>query len=228
MNGVRFAGAVAIGAMVGLAGPALAHETGAAHDHAHDHGHDHNHAHDPGQADPLISKGYFEDSQIGARDLSDWAGDWQSVYPLLVDGTLDQIMAHKAEHGDKTADEYRAYYDIGYKTDVYRITIDGATVTFYQGDTSAAGEYATDGQEILTYAKGNRGVRFIFEKQSGDADAPQFIQFSDHIIAPQKSDHFHLYWGDDRAALLEEVTNWPTYYPSTLTADQIVAEMQAH
>ncbi|MGD9866165.1 MAG: ZinT/AdcA family metal-binding protein, partial [Pseudodonghicola sp.] len=30
------------------------------------------------------------------------------------------------------------------------------------------------------------------------------------------------------AALLEEVTNWPTYYPSTLSADQIVHEMMAH
>lgn len=32
----------------------------------------------------------------------------------------------------------------------------------------------------------------------------------------------------DRAALLEEVTNWPTYYPAALTADEIVAEMLAH
>lgn len=218
------AGALAISAMMGLSAPALAHETGAAHDHAHDHSHDHDHAH----ADPQIAKGYFEDSQIAARELSDWAGDWQSVYPLLSDGTLDPVMAHKAEHGDKTADEYRAYYDIGYKTDVDRITIEGAKVTFYRGDASVAGDYASDGYEVLTYAKGNRGVRFIFEKQSGDADAPQFIQFSDHIIAPQKSGHYHLYWGNDRAALLAEVTNWPTYYPSALSAQQVVDEMQAH
>ena len=71
-------------------------------------------------------------------------------------------------------------------------------------------------------------MRFIFQKTAGDDDAPQFIQFSDHKIAPEKTDHFHLYWGNDRAALLEEVTNWPTYYPSRLDADQIVEEMLAH
>ncbi|MFT4014271.1 MAG: ZinT/AdcA family metal-binding protein, partial [Paracoccus sp. (in: a-proteobacteria)] len=82
--------------------------------------------------------------------------------------------------------------------------------------------------EILTYEKGNRGVRFIFRKTGGDAAAPGFIQFSDHNIAPVKSDHFHIYWGDDRAALLQEVTNWPTYYPSALSTEEVVSEMQAH
>jgi zinc transport system substrate-binding protein len=71
-------------------------------------------------------------------------------------------------------------------------------------------------------------VRFIFEKTEGDADAPQFIQFSDHRIAPAASDHYHLYWGNDCEALLSEVTNWPTYYPAALSANAIVAEMIAH
>ena len=47
-------------------------------------------------------------------------------------------------------------------------------------------------------------------------------------IAPGAADHYHLYWGDDRAGLLEELTNWPTYYPAALSADAIVAEMIAH
>src|SRR5690606_5898601 len=42
------------------------------------------------------------------------------------------------------------------------------------------------------------------------------------------SDHYHLYWGGDRAALLEEVTNWPTYYPSSMKAGEIVSEMKAN
>jgi zinc transport system substrate-binding protein len=193
-----------------------------AHDHKHDHGHDHSHA------EKSVQDGYFEDAQVQSRPLSDWQGDWQSVYPLLADGTLDPVMAHKAEHGDKTAGEYRAYYETGYKTDVDRIAIAGDRVTFRRGDQSVQGRYESDGHEILTYAKGNRGVRFIFEKVGGDEAAPRFIQFSDHRIAPEASDHYHLYWGDDRAALLEEVTNWPTYYPASLDAEGIVAEMTAH
>lgn len=220
---LRHAAALATGALLALSAPALASDTA---EKSHDHDHDHSHAESKQQAE--IYKGYFEDSQIEARALSDWEGDWQSVYPYLMDGSLAPVMEHKAEHGDKTAEEYRAYYEIGYATDVDRIEIAGDQVTFHEGDSSVSGTYADDGYEILTYKKGNRGVRFIFQKTEGDEDAPDYIQFSDHRIAPAKADHYHLYWGDDRAALLEEVTNWPTYYPADLTVDQIVEEMTAH
>lgn len=210
------------------AAPALA-ETAKSHDHSHsdDHAHDHTHSHDHG-TDARIYQGYFEDAQVADRPLSDWAGDWQSVFPLLQAGALDGVMAHKAEHGDKTADQYRAYYETGYRTDVDRIEITGDHVTFHSAKGAVSGQYASDGYEILTYAKGNRGVRFVFAKVSGDAGAPGFIQFSDHKIAPDAADHYHLYWGDDRAKLLGDVTNWPTYYPAKLTAGQIAEEMSAH
>ena len=135
---------------------------------------------------------------------------------------------HKADHGEKTAEEYKAYYEVGYKTDVNRIVIDGDRVAFHGANGVAEGRYASDGYEILTYKKGNRGVRFIFRKTEGDAGAPGFIQFSDHRIAPSKSDHYHLYWGEDRQEILQELTNWPTYYPATLNGDEIVHEMTAH
>lgn len=192
------------------------------------HDHDGQEAHGHSHGDDQIYKGYFKDDQVKERALSDWAGDWQSVYPYLQDGTLDPVMAHKAEQGDKSADAYKAYYEIGYRTDVERIEISGDTVTFFKEGKPLEARYAGDGHEILNYEAGNRGVRFIFKKTEGDADAPQYIQFSDHKIAPEASDHYHLYWGDDRAALLEEVTNWPTYYPSSLDAKEIVREMIAH
>ena len=204
--------------------PAAAGQSGETHKHDHSHAHDHGHDH----GGKSVSKGYFEDDDIADRTLSDWEGDWQSVYPYLVDGTLDPVMAHKADHGKKTAKEYKAYYDVGYKTDVTRIVIDGDRVAFHGANGVAQGRYASDGYEILTYNAGNRGVRFIFRKTEGDADAPGFIQFSDHRIAPALADHYHLYWGDDRAALLEEVTNWPTYYPASLSGEEIVREMMAH
>jgi zinc transport system substrate-binding protein len=193
---------------------------GQAHGHAN---HDHS-----AEAERNVYKGYFEDDQIAERTLADWQGDWQSVYPLLVDGALDPVMAHKADHGEMTAQQYRAYYETGYRTDVDRIVIDGDTVAFHRAGGTVQGRYAGDGFEVLTYKRGNRGVRFIFEKVEGDAAAPRYIQFSDHRIAPAAADHYHLYWGDDRAALLQEVTNWPTYYPSALSRDEIVAEMLAH
>ena len=47
-------------------------------------------------------------------------------------------------------------------------------------------------------------------------------------IAPKTVSHYHLYWGDDRAKVLEELTNWPTYYPASYSGDDIVHEMIAH
>ncbi|WP_019565365.1 metal-binding protein ZinT [Agrobacterium sp. 10MFCol1.1] len=221
----RVTGALAIGSMLLMTAPALAagkDKTSTAHSHSHDH------SHSQTEAEKQIYKGYFEDAQVKPRMLSDWEGDWQSVYPYLLNGSLDGIMAEKAAHGDKTAAEYRAYYEIGYKTDVNRITIKGDNVAFYKEGKPTQGTYVSDGQEILTYKKGNRGVRYIFKKTGGDADAPQFIQFSDHTIAPKKAGHYHLYWGNDRKALLDEVTNWPTYYPFQMDGPEIVEEMAAH
>ena len=193
----------------------------------HDHDHDHAHAND--EAAKQIYAGYFEDDQVKARELSDWAGDWQSVYPYLLDGTLDEVFTAKAEKDNSmSAAEYKDYYTIGYKTNVARIVIDGDQVTFTKDGQSLGGKYVSDGHEILTYEKGNRGVRYIFKLTEPAEDLPQYIQFSDHGIFPTKADHYHIYMGDDRAALLEEVTNWPTYYPSSMDGPTIVQEMLAH
>lgn len=204
------------------------HDEEDGHSHAHDHNDDgHSHAHDE-ELDQIYA-GYFEDSQIKDRELSDWAGDWQSVYPYLLDGTLDEVFEHKAAHSDSmSAEEYKEYYDTGYKTTVDRIVIDGNLVTFYEGEQASTGEYVSDGYEILTYEKGNRGVRFIFKLAEPAEGVPTYIQFSDHSIYPTKAGHYHLYWGDDRAALLEELVNWPTYYPTAMDGHTIAHEMMAH
>ncbi|THK33910.1 metal-binding protein ZinT [Ensifer sp. MPMI2T] len=188
-------------------------------------GHEHAHSHDEKQS---VYDGYFDDEQVKPRLLWVWDGDWQSDYPYLVDGTLDPVMADKAKHGDKSAQDYRAYYDTGYKTDIDRILIKGKKVTFFRGTEPVSADYEADGHKILTYKKGNRGRPIYLPETAGDEAAPQFIQFSDHNIAPQNADQYHLYWGNDRAALLNEVTNWSTYYPAKLTGSEIVEEMLAH
>ncbi|MFG6665691.1 metal-binding protein ZinT [Halomonas sp. HNIBRBA4712] len=198
------------------------HDHGHSHDHSHEHDHEHAHDHDSD-----IYAGHFDDEQVQDRELTDWEGDWQSVYPYLQDGTLEPVFEHKAENASMTAEEYAEYYEVGYQTDVERIVIDGNTVTFYENGEESSAHYAYDGYEILEYEAGNRGVRFIFENEDSD-EMPRYIQFSDHSIYPTDAHHFHLYWGDDRGALLDEVTNWPTYYPSDMNSDQIVEEMLAH
>ena len=70
-------------------------------------------------------------------------------------------------------EEYRTYFDRGYRTETNRIVINGNRVAFTAGEDSVEGEYVSDGFEILTYEKVNRGVRYLFEKVDGDNKAPR-------------------------------------------------------
>ena len=185
------------------------------------------------QAEEGHNHGYahFEDSDVQDRTLSDWDGDWQSVYPYLQDGVLDEVMEKKAESGEKTAEEYKEYYENGYKTDVSQITIDAEnnTMCFVKNGVASKATYEYKGYQIYDYESGSRGVRYFFEATSGDADAPKYVQFSDHGIAPGKAEHFHIYAGNDGFdALSEEMENWPTYSPADMSGKEIAEDMLEH
>lgn len=176
------------------------------------------------------ANGYFLTQDVKDRTLSDYEGEWQSVYPLLQDGTLDTVMEAKAKKGDMTAEEYKRYYDTGYKTDVTEIAIKGDRMSFTRGDQTVTATYKYDGYRILDYAKGNRGVRYLFTAV-GDVPegAPKVVQFSDHGIAPEKAAHFHIFMGSDsQEETLKEMDNWPTYYPASMSAEEVATEMLAH
>ena len=185
------------------------------------------------QAEEGHNHGYshFDDSDVEDRTLSDWDGDWQSVYPYLQDGVLDEVMEKKAESGEKTAEEYKEYYENGYKTDVSQITIDAEnnTMCFVKNGVASKATYEYKGYQIYDYESGSRGVRYFFEATGGDADAPKYVQFSDHGIAPGKAEHFHIYAGNDGFdALSEEMENWPTYYPADMSGTEIAEDMLEH
>lgn len=182
------------------------------------------------EKEKTVYNGYFEDSAVEDRPLSDWAGDWQSVYPYLEDGTLDQVFDFKAKQSQKmSAEEYKAYYTTGYQTDVANIVITDQTMTFIFDDgTEKEATYTYAGKKILTYEAGNRGVRYLFQTDDEDA-AFKYIQFSDHAIASEEAHHFHIYFGNDsQEALLEEMDHWPTYYPTNMSGLEIAQEMLAH
>jgi len=183
------------------------------------------------EKEKTVYNGYFEDSEVQDRPLSDWNGIWQTVDTYMADGTFDQVFEYKAKtNPDMTAEEYREYYEIGYKTDVEKIEIKDDTMifTFKDGEVKES-KYRYAGKEILNYSAGNRGVRFLFEAEDPDSGAFKYVQFSDHSIAPTKSDHFHIYLGNDsQEALLEEMDNWPTFYPEEMAGKEIAQEMIAH
>lgn len=190
----------------------------------------HSHAHPQSEKAIQASKGIFDDQDVKDRPLSNWDGIWESVNPLLLSGKLDPVLEQKAKNNkDKSVEEYRDYYKKGYATDVDNISIENNIVEFTQNGQVSSCEYHYSGLKILHYASGKKGVRYLFECQDSQSKAPKYIQFSDHIIEPQTSGHFHLYMGNEsHEKLLQEMDNWPTYYPYSLNDEQVVHEMLHH
>ena len=150
---------------------------------------------------------------------------------MVAKGELDQVFHYKSKlNPGKSEEAYRSYYEKGYRTNVKQIEIQGDTFTFTFDDGSKQNsDYRYVGYKVLNYQAGNRGVRYLFEAKDLQTKAFKYLQFSDHAISPQKAGHFHLYFGNEsQEALLNELENWPTYYPSQLSAHEIAQEMVAH
>ena len=179
------------------------------HEHSHEHNTD------------------FEDDDVKDRTLSEWNGSWQSTYPLLLDVSLDEVWEHKAEDDDTmTAEDYKKKYTTAYETDVVTIKINAPEIEYVTANKAIKADYDYSGFYIRTKDDGSKQVRYKFEKKSGDDNAAKYIVFSDHNIEPSEPEHFHLYSGNDGFdALVEEGTHFPTYYPTSLSADDIVEEM---
>jgi zinc transport system substrate-binding protein len=184
-------------------------------------GHDHSHEDED-----------FTIADVKDRALTDWAGDWQSVYPYLLDGTLDPVMEHKAEDGEKTAREYYEQYKTAYVTDVDRLSITGNSITFYRNGVPARAQYAYRGTGIITEDDGSLWVRYKFEAAgTPPKGASKYVMFSDHLYAPARSEHFHVYASDnsfDELMADTDPVNYPAYYPAGLTKGEIVAELIGH
>ena len=148
----------------------------------HDHDHDHS---------KEVST--FEDDEVQDRSLSDWAGDWQSAYPFVLDGTLDDAFAAMEEKGEMTAEEYKTYYQNGYKTDITNIDIEGDHIEFTYEDSKKVGSnYKYVGYYIQNWSTGTRAAMYRFEAEDKDSGAPVYIEFNDHMIEPAAAEHFHI------------------------------------
>lgn len=193
------------------------------------HGH-HTHGAPMTEIEQKAAEGVFDNNDVRDRALADWDGVWESVYPLLQQGKLDPVFQKKAErNAHQTVQQIKEYYRKGYATDIDRLGIENDVIEFHRGNSVTACHYHYAGHKILTYASGKKGVRYLFECADASSKAPKYVQFSDHIIAPRRSEHFHIFFGDtSQQALLEEMDNWPTYYPYQLTQNQVVNEMLYH
>jgi len=193
------------------------------------HGH-HSHGKPMSEVEQQAAIGVFSDKNVKDRELTDWDGVWQSVYPYLQSGELDPVFKMKAKKdSSQTFEQIKSYYRKGYASDVDIIGIENGVMSFQRGNKESSCKYDYSGYKILNYTSGKKGVRYLFECKDAGSQAPKYVQFSDHIIAPRKSSHFHIFMGNtSQEALLTEMNNWPTYYPYQLTTQQVVDDMLHH
>ncbi len=185
------------------------------HEHEHDHGKE-------------VST--FEDNEVKDRPLSDWEGDWQSAYPLVLDGSLDEAWEHKSEDGSMTTAEYKDYYTKGYKTDYNNISIHDDHIKFTDKDGKVTeSDYKYTGYFIQDWSTGTRAAMYRFEAEDKNSGAPVYIEFNDHIIEPEKAEHFHIRMSDESYdAIVDPEGNWPTFFDAALTPDEVCDEVIGH
>ena len=172
----------------------------------------------------------FEDDEVQDRSLSDWAGDWQSAYPFVLDGTLDDAFAAMAEKGEMAAEEYKTYYQNGYKTDITNIDIEGDHIEFTYEDSKKAGSnYKYVGYYIQNWSTGTKAAMYRFEAEDKDSGAPVYIEFNDHMIEPAAAEHFHIRMSNKSFdAIVDPENSWPTFFPADMTGEEICEHMEGH
>ena len=185
----------------------------------HDHDHDHS---------KEVST--FEDDEVQDRSLSDWAGDWQSAYPFALDGTLDDAFAAMAEKGEMTVEEYKTYYQNGYKTDITNIDIEGDHIEFtYEGSKKVGSNYKYVGYYIQNWSTGTKAAMYRFEAEDKDSGAPVYIEFNDHMIEPAAAEHFHIRMSNESFdGIVDPENSWPTFFPADMTGEEICEHMEGH
>ena len=184
-------------------------------EHDHDHGHNEE-----------ITKDDIKD-----RTLSDFAGEWKSLYPYLLNGDLDEYCEHKAEEDEDsstTKDTYLEKYKASWQCDANKITINGNKITFtYTDGKSVSAEYTYAGYQPKLNDEGKiRSVRYQFETTS--TDAPKYVQFNDHGHEPGEAEHFHIYFSNDGFDALMDIKTNPFFVGGSLSVDEILDELMGH
>ena len=172
----------------------------------------------------------FEDDEVQDRALSDWEGDWQSAYPLVLDGSLDEAWEHKSEDGNMTAEEYKDYYTKGYKSDYNAISIHDDHIKFTDKDGKVTeSDYKYNGYYIQNWSTGTKAAMYRFEAVDKESGAPVYIEFNDHIIEPEKAEHFHIRMSNESYdAIVDPEGNWPTFFDAALSPEGVCDEVIGH
>ena len=184
-------------------------------------GHDHEHEHEHAE---------IKEEDIKDREITDFAGNRQSLYPLLESGELEEYVEHHAKEHDGPIEEVRDELAQKWGRDATEIGIDGNMIGFtYSDGTQKSGEYEYAGYSpVLAEDGGIHAVLYKYEVVSGDS--PKYVMFNDHGYEPAKAEHFHICYGDDTDfdTTLENFVYNPFFISSGLNGEEAVEMLEGH
>ena len=157
---------------------------------------EHEHHHHEAEAHNHSAEIHADD--IKDRSLAEFNGEWQSLYPVLMAGNLEEYVEHQAEEKGKSETEMKAEIAAKWNCGVKAVTVKDNKITItYDNGKTVTGKYSYAGYAVKTNDEGKiTNVRYKFE--SKDKKAPKYVMFNDHSYAPaEKVAHFHFYFGNN-------------------------------
>lgn len=187
-------------------------------------GMEHGHDHDGGDFDP---------SDVKDRDLADFDGGWQSIAPMVADGSLDAYIDSVAQENGLTTDAAKTAQLSVYQSDFDTFTVAGDTVSIQNATGSYSAAYAYEGYAIVESDHG-ASVWYQYAVTEPVEGMPAYLLFNDHGIGADEHDHeeehedalahTHLRYGDEGFDALLEVEGWsPFFVAADATAEETLA-----
>lgn len=208
---------------------------GMEHHHDHDeHGHDeHDHDHDAHEHE-AHEHGHDHDEEITEADIkpravSEFAGEWQSLYPVLMTGALDEYVEFQAEKKSISVKDSRAEIEAKWNCGIKTIKIKGDEITLiYDNGKKESGSYKYAGFATKKNDQGKiSSIRHKFSLVKGNS--PKYVMLNDHGHEPVKSvEHFHIYFGNNNFDELVTTKSNPFFVDSKLDAKGCLANVMGH
>ena len=183
--------------------------------HEHEHGHDHNEE--------------ITEKDIKPRKLSEFNGEWKSLYPVLLTGALDEYVEAQAEKKSISVKDSRKEIEAKWNCGVKEVTIKGDKITFvYDNGKKETESYSYSGFVPVKNDEGKiSGVRYKFTAKG--SKAPKYVMLNDHGHEPADSvEHFHIYFGNKSFDDLMASKINPFFVGKKLTAKQCLESVMGH
>ncbi len=189
-----------------------------AHEHEHE-AHEHSHDHDK----------EITEADIKPRSVSEFAGEWQSLYPVLMTGALDEYVEFQAEKKSISVKDSRAEIEAKWNCGIKTIKIKGDEITLiYDNGKKESGSYKYAGFATKKNDQGKiSSLRHKFSLVKGNG--PKYVMLNDHGHEPVKSvEHFHIYFGNNNFDELVTTKSNPFFVDSKLDAKGCLANVMGH